>query len=65
MQGTYETYEFTVGPNDCNGAMNVKVEWTVPANDFDLYLYWKDPRDGSLTPVGRLRRRARRRPTSR
>ena len=51
MEGTYETYEFSVGPNDANGAMNVKIEWTVPANDFDLYLYWKDPRDGSLTPV--------------
>ena len=42
-EGTYETYEFTVGPNDANGAMNVKVEWDVPANDFDLYLVLEGP----------------------
>jgi hypothetical protein len=50
LPGTYETYEFTIGPNDGNGAMAVKIEWDTPVDDFDLYVYTKDA-DGNLTEV--------------
>src|SRR4029453_3571746 len=48
--GTYETYEFTIGPNDGNGAMTVKIEWDTSVDDFDLYVYSKDS-SGNLTEV--------------
>jgi hypothetical protein len=50
LPGTYETYDFTIGPNDGNGAMTVKIEWDIPADDFDLYVYKKDA-EGNLTEV--------------
>jgi hypothetical protein len=50
VPGTYETYEFSIGPNDGNGAMTVKIEWDTSVDDFDLYVYSKDA-DGNLTEV--------------
>jgi Zinc carboxypeptidase len=50
LPGTYEDKEFTIGPNDLNGSMKVRIEWALAANDFDLFLYRKES-DGSLTEI--------------
>ena len=42
LPGTYETYEFSVGPNNGNGSMTVKVEWDIDQNDWDLFVYGPD-----------------------
>jgi hypothetical protein len=51
VPGTYETYEFSTGPNDGNASMTVKVEWDIDQNDWDLFVYKKEG-DGSLTELG-------------
>ena len=50
VPGTYETYEFTIGPNDSNGSMDVKIDWDIDQMDFDLYVYKKNE-DGTETEV--------------
>jgi Zinc carboxypeptidase len=40
--GTYETKEFSIGPDDGNQSLKLRIEWADSANDFDFYLYRKD-----------------------
>jgi hypothetical protein len=42
LPGTYETKEFTIGPDDGNAQMKVRIDWASSGDDFDLYLYRKD-----------------------
>ncbi len=51
LPGTYETKEFTIGPDDGNAQMKVRVDWASSANDFDLYVYRKDA-GGNEVEVG-------------
>jgi PKD domain len=38
---TYEDFPFTIGNDDEDGTINAHVEWTSPADDWDLYVYRK------------------------
>ena len=38
---TFEDFPFTIGENDENGSINVHIEWSSPADDWDLYVYRK------------------------
>lgn len=38
---TYEDFPFTIRPDDENGTINAHVEWSNPADDWDLYIYRK------------------------
>ena len=49
--GTYETKAFTIGPDDGNAEMKVRVDWASSLNDFDLFLYRKDA-SGNEVEVG-------------
>lgn len=48
---TYEDHPFTIGPNDKDGTINVHIEWSNPADDWDLYVYRKGA-GGKLQTVG-------------
>jgi hypothetical protein len=48
---TYEDHPFTIGPNDRDGTINVHIEWSNPADDWDLYVYRKGA-GGKLQTVG-------------
>jgi PKD domain len=47
---TYEDFPFTIAPDDTNGSVNVHIEWTNPADDWDLYVYRKQ--GSTLQTVG-------------
>jgi hypothetical protein len=48
--GTYDDRPFTIGPNDGDAGVTIKVGWADSANDWDLYVYRKV--SGQLTEVG-------------
>ncbi|MDX6583698.1 MAG: hypothetical protein QOI10_2882 [Solirubrobacterales bacterium] len=50
LPGTYEEFPFTIGPNDGNGKVTVRIDWDLDANDFDMFLY-KVESNGDLTEV--------------
>jgi hypothetical protein len=50
IPGTYADHPFTIGPNDGDASVDVKITWADPTLDWDLYLYRKAS-DGSLTLV--------------
>jgi hypothetical protein len=48
---SHEDIPFTIAADDTDGAVSVAINWANPADDFDLYVYRKEP-DNSLTQVG-------------
>jgi hypothetical protein len=50
--GTFEEKEFTIGDNDLNGSVRIRVDWAEPTFDFDMFLFRKEE-DGSLVEVAR------------
>jgi hypothetical protein len=49
--GSYEDVPFSIAADDQDGSFTVHVEWSNPADDWDLYVYRKAA-DGSLITVG-------------
>ncbi|HKP17662.1 MAG TPA: hypothetical protein VJT84_04225 [Gaiellaceae bacterium] len=49
IPGTYADHAFTIGPDDGDARVQVKVEWDDATNDWDLFLYRQD--GGSLVLV--------------
>jgi hypothetical protein len=37
-EATTETYDFSIGPNDANDTMEVRVRWVSPTSDYDVHL---------------------------
>ena len=50
VPGTYEDKPFTIGPNDGDASLTVKISWPISANDWDLYVYRVD--QGKMVLVG-------------
>jgi len=48
---TYEDFPFTIKPDDRDGSINAHINWTNPADDWDLYIYRKGA-GGKLQTVG-------------
>ena len=48
---TFEEHEFSIGPNDGNGKVTVRIEWANATNDFDMFLSRREE-NGDLTEVG-------------
>jgi hypothetical protein len=47
-----DTFTLTVSPGDYTGkVIAIKIQWTVPANDYDLYVH-KDSNDGPVVASG-------------
>jgi hypothetical protein len=42
VPGSYEDHPFTIGANDGDASLKVRISWTDSTNDWDLYLYKKD-----------------------
>jgi Ca2+-binding RTX toxin-like protein len=51
LPGTFEDHPFTIGPNDANGKLTVRIDWQLAQNDFDMFLY-KVEENGDETLVG-------------
>jgi hypothetical protein len=49
--GTTEDHPFTIGAGDGDASADIKISWTDPTSDWDLYVYRKDSA-GTLTEVG-------------
>lgn len=49
--GTFENFPFTIANDEADGDISVHLEWSNPADDWDLYLYRKGP-GGELETVG-------------
>jgi hypothetical protein len=49
--GSYQDIPFTIAPGDDDGAVSVGITWGNPADDFDLYVYFKPPGGGDLEQV--------------
>ncbi|MDX6687357.1 MAG: hypothetical protein QOF86_3485, partial [Baekduia sp.] len=49
--GTTDDHPFTIGAGDGDASADIKITWTDPTNDWDLYVYKKDSA-GTLTEVG-------------
>src|ERR687884_70095 len=47
---THEDFPFTIKPGEKNGTINVHIDWTNPADDWDLYVYRKS--GSTLQTVG-------------
>jgi hypothetical protein len=47
---TFEDFPFTIKSDELNGTINVHIEWTNPADDWDLYVYRK--KGGHLQTIG-------------
>jgi hypothetical protein len=45
IPGTYVDHPFTIGPNDGDARLDVKISWASATNDWDLYLYRKNGSD--------------------
>jgi hypothetical protein len=50
VPGSYEDHPFTIGANDGNGSMTIRIEWADATNDWDLFVFKKDS-SGDLQPV--------------
>jgi photosystem II stability/assembly factor-like uncharacterized protein len=50
VPGSYEDHPFTIGANDGDAALTVRISWTDSNSDWDLYLYKKDA-SGNLQPI--------------
>jgi PKD domain-containing protein len=48
---TYEDFPFTIKPDERDGSINAHINWTSPADDWDLYIYRKGP-GGTRQTVG-------------
>lgn len=48
---SYDDHTITVGPNDGDASMDVKITWALATNDWDLTVYRKAA-DGTLTALG-------------
>jgi hypothetical protein len=48
---SHEDFPFTIADDEENGSINVHLEWTNPADDWDLYVYRKSP-GGQLQTIG-------------
>jgi PKD domain len=48
---SHEDFPFTIKPGEKNGTINVHLEWTNPADDWDLYVYRKGT-GGKLQTIG-------------
>jgi hypothetical protein len=48
-EATCERFPFTIGQNDGNASLDVRLTWDLGVNDFDLYLYRLE--NGSEVPV--------------
>jgi hypothetical protein len=48
---TYEDFPFTIKPGERNGTINAHIDWTSPADDWDLYVYRKGA-GGKLQTIG-------------
>jgi hypothetical protein len=48
---SHEDFPFTIGNDEENGTINVHLEWTNPADDWDLYVYRKSA-SGQLQTIG-------------
>jgi hypothetical protein len=48
---TYEDFPFSIKPDEKNGTINVHLEWSNPADDWDLYVYRKGS-GGKLQTIG-------------
>jgi hypothetical protein len=48
---TYEDFPFTIKPGEKNGTINAHIDWTSPADDWDLYVFRKGA-GGKLQTVG-------------
>jgi hypothetical protein len=49
IPGTYADHDFTIGPNEGDARVDVKITWADPTFDWDLYLYRDD--NGTLVLV--------------
>jgi hypothetical protein len=49
--GTFEDFPFTIAPDDTDGTVSIAIQWSNPADDFDLYVYKKNSK-GELDQVG-------------
>lgn len=49
--GTTDDHPFAIGPDDGDASADVKITWSDPTSDWDLYVY-KKAADGTLTEVG-------------
>ncbi|MEA2375419.1 MAG: hypothetical protein QOD53_1882 [Thermoleophilaceae bacterium] len=49
--GTFQNFPFTIANDDADGDISVHLEWSNPADDWDLYLYRKGP-GGELETIG-------------
>jgi hypothetical protein len=50
VPGSYDDHPFTVGPNDGDASVTIRISWADSTNDWDLFLYKKDDA-GNLQPV--------------
>ncbi|MFL5780975.1 MAG: PKD domain-containing protein [Thermoleophilaceae bacterium] len=48
---TYEDFPFKIKPSEKNGTINAHIDWTSPADDWDLYVFRKGA-GGKLQTVG-------------
>ena len=48
---TFEDFPFTIKPGEQNGSINAHIDWTNPADDWDLYIYRKGA-GGKVQTVG-------------
>ena len=51
VPGTYQDFPFTIASDEKDGDVDVHIDWTNPADDWDLYVYRKGP-GGQLETVG-------------
>jgi len=49
IPGTYADHDFTIGPNEGDARVDIKITWANPTLDWDLYLYRDD--NGTLVLV--------------
>lgn len=49
--GSYEDVPFTIASDEADGAVAVRIQWASPADDWDLYVYFKPPGGGDLEQV--------------
>jgi hypothetical protein len=49
--GSFQDIPFTIASGDDDGAVSVGITWGNPADDFDLYVYFKPPGGGEMEQV--------------
>ena len=49
--GTEEEIPFTIGPNELNASVKIRIDWTDKNNDYDMFLF-REEENGDLTEVG-------------